>query len=240
MKNLSKSGAVLAALLATTSHDVKYFSVDGFSPTQTAHRSEVSRTTSRSSKHKSSCPASNSFLARCQKHHPSLTASKRGSTSSQLQMAAEDFNEGKYTEAAWSIIASLTKAADFYQTTSVEAPLLLDIMLNPTKHSAGENADAARTVTEKILSSAGVDIKTMRSELEKYMSKQARVSGDSSQQKVLGRSMQQVLDAARATKAILGVRGGCLEGRLSCPTNSSSSSTTELDESACEKKIKSY
>lgn len=123
-------------------------------------------------------------------------------TTTNLRMAAEDFNEAKYTEAAWSIVASLTKVADYYSATSVEAPFVLDVMLNPTKHSAGEDAEAAKKVVEKILTKAGANVKDLRSELEKYLSKQPRVS-DSSQQKVMGRNLQQVLETARKGKEIL-------------------------------------
>jgi hypothetical protein len=50
-----------------------------------------------------------------------------------LRMAADDFNESKYTEAAWSAIATLTKAADYYEASTIEAPILVDILLNPQK-----------------------------------------------------------------------------------------------------------
>ena len=121
-----------------------------------------------------------------------------------LRMAAEDFNESKYTEAAWSSIAALTKVADFYQASTVEAPFLLDVMLNPSKHAAGENAEAAKKVVEKSLSKAGVDVKELRSELEKFLAKQARISDNS--QKVMGRTLQKVLDTARVGQSVLGVR----------------------------------
>lgn len=119
-------------------------------------------------------------------------------------MAADDFNESKYTEAAWSSIITLTKAADYYQATSVEAPLLLDIMLNPNKHNAGDDADAAKRVVEKTLLKAGVDIGKLRSALEQYLAKQPRVSG-SSGQKSMSQSLMRVLDAAKRSKEILGV-----------------------------------
>ena len=56
-----------------------------------------------------------------------------------LQMAsAEDFDQTKYTEAAWATLAALPACADSYSSTSVEAPMLLGILLNPTKYQAGE------------------------------------------------------------------------------------------------------
>lgn len=143
---------------------------------------------------------------------PSASLQKRSrpsvrSSSTTLRMANEDFNESKYTEAAWSAVASITKVADFYEATTVEAPLLLEVMLNPVKHSAGEDAEAAKRVVEKILSNAGVDVTQLRSELDKYLSKQPRLSGDGSgsAQKSLGRTLQKVLDFARQEKSVLGV-----------------------------------
>jgi len=119
-------------------------------------------------------------------------------------MAAEDFNEAKYTEAAWSSISALTKVADFYQASTVEAPLLLDVMLNPNKHNAGENAEAAKKVVDKALSKAGVNVKDLRSELETYLAKQARASDNSN--KAMGRTLQKVLETARIGQSVLGVR----------------------------------
>jgi hypothetical protein len=52
--------------------------------------------------------------------------------------SAEDFDQTKYTEAAWATLAALPACADSYSATSVEAPMLLGIMLNPTKYQAGE------------------------------------------------------------------------------------------------------
>jgi ATP-dependent Clp protease ATP-binding subunit ClpB len=118
-------------------------------------------------------------------------------------MASDDFNESKYTEAAWSTIATLTKAADYYEASTIEAPILLDILLNPQKHNAGDDAEAAKRVVEKILQSAGANLKDLRSELEKYFAKQPKIGGAA--QKMMGRSLQKVLETARETKSILGV-----------------------------------
>jgi len=120
-------------------------------------------------------------------------------------MAADDFNESKYTEAAWSSVAALTKVADYYQASTVEAPFLLDVMLNPNKHAAGEDAEAAQKVVEKALNKAGVNVNDLRSELEKFLSSQARLA-DNSQQKVMGRHLQKVLETARIGQSVLGVR----------------------------------
>ena len=67
----------------------------------------------------------------------SVIAKSKPSTA--LQMAsAEDFDQTKYTEAAWATLAALPACADIYSSTTVEAPMLLGILLNPTKYQAGE------------------------------------------------------------------------------------------------------
>jgi ATP-dependent Clp protease ATP-binding subunit ClpB len=118
-------------------------------------------------------------------------------------MAADDFNEAKYTEAAWSSIAALTKVADYYQTNACESFHLLDVLLNPSKHNAGDDAEAAKRVVDKILSSAGVDVKDLRRDLETHMGKQAKLT-DGSAQKTMGRSLPKVLETARQTMSVLG------------------------------------
>ena len=131
-------------------------------------------------------------------------AARSSCSTTALQMAAEDFDESKYTEAAWSLIGALTKVADYYQAENVEAPFLLDVMLNPMTHNAGDNAVAAKKVVEKVLSKAGTDVKALRSELEMYFTKQAKLNSES-KNKVMGRTLQKVLDAARVGKSTLGV-----------------------------------
>ena len=146
---------------------------------------------------------------------------------SSLQMAAEDFQESKYTEAAWSLISSLTKAADYYQSQSVESPYLLDIMLNPTKHNAGENAEAAKKVVERILSSAGVDVDQLRQELESYFARQPKLSATGSTQKQMGQSLGKVLDTSRQTMKILGDSFVSSEGILLSLIKEDSQFTTD-------------
>jgi len=129
--------------------------------------------------------------------------SSRGAMTT-LRMGADDFNEAKYTEAAWSIIASLTKAADYYEASTIEAPIMIDVLLNPSKHHAGDEAESARRVAEKVLGNSGVDVKLLRMELDKYLAKQAKLSGGSTQ-KTLGGILQKVLDNARVNQGVLGV-----------------------------------
>ncbi len=127
-------------------------------------------------------------------------------TTTRQYMSAEDFSEASYTEAAWAAIAALPRVADYYSATTVEAPMLMDTLLNPSKHSAGDNAEAAKVVIEKVLTKAGVNIMELRQQLENYMAKQPRItSGGAEQQKSMGRSLQNVLVAARKNKAILNV-----------------------------------
>lgn len=123
-------------------------------------------------------------------------------------MASDDFNQAKYTDAAWSSIASLTKAAEFHQSTSVEAPLMLDLLLNPKKHNSGDDADAARKTVERVLTQAQCNVSDLRRELDEFFARQAKVSADSSAQKTMGRSLQAVLDGASQVKSVLGVSIG--------------------------------
>ena len=123
--------------------------------------------------------------------------------SSPLHMSAEDFNESKYTEAAWGSIASLTSVADFYQTTTVDPPLLLDVMLNPSRHNAGENAESAKRVVEKVFKTTGVNIGELQSELDNFLSQQPKVSDTTN--KMMGQKLVKVLQAARDAKGMLGV-----------------------------------
>lgn len=127
---------------------------------------------------------------------------KAWSPTTSLRMAAEDFSEDKYTEAAWSSIAGLTKVSDYYSASTFEAPFVLEFMLNPNKHNGGEDADAAKRVVEKILNKAGVNLNRLRSELDEYLAKQPRVSDPTN--KIMGRTLQKVLETARNGKQALG------------------------------------
>lgn len=146
------------------------------------------------------------------------TNSKRKSTlarttTTALRMSSEDFDQAKYTESAWSAINALTRAADYYKASTVEPPLLLEILLNPSKHSAGDDGESARRVAEKALSQGGVDVKKLRGDLEAYLAKQPKISGDT--QIIMGRTFQRVSDAARSIKMNLGVSERMKEGRKS-------------------------
>lgn len=136
------------------------------------------------------------------KQQSSWTTKKQFSTCTVLKMAEDDFNQGAYTEAAWGLVSSLTNVAEYYSVSSVEAPMLLDVMLNPSKHKAGDSAGSAKTIAEKILNIAGVKVQSLRGELENYLAKQPRISGDASS-KMMGKSLQKILDKSRDNKSIL-------------------------------------
>jgi ATP-dependent Clp protease ATP-binding subunit ClpB len=155
--------------------------------------------------------SASTFVASSRSRLPSFKA--RQTTTTALRMAAEDFDESKYTEASWAAIAALTKVAEYYEASNVEAPLLLDFFLNPSKHGGSDSAQSAMRVVDRILSSAGVDTKAIRSDLEKYLAKQPKIS-DKNAQKVMGRTLQKVLDTARSTKSVLGDSYVSTEGLL--------------------------
>eukprot|EP00586_Coscinodiscus_wailesii_P013634 CAMPEP_0172519750 /NCGR_PEP_ID=MMETSP1066-20121228/291601_1 /TAXON_ID=671091 /ORGANISM="Coscinodiscus wailesii, Strain CCMP2513" /LENGTH=1055 /DNA_ID=CAMNT_0013302393 /DNA_START=145 /DNA_END=3313 /DNA_ORIENTATION=- len=139
-----------------------------------------------------------------QPKHVFNNISPRRSKTSALRMASDDFSEASYTEAAWSAIASLTKAADYYSTTTLEAPLLLDVLLSPSKHAPGDDgAKAAASVVEKTLMKAGADTKTLKADLETYMSQQAKMTSGSAGQKTMGQTLARVFDGARQNKLVL-------------------------------------
>jgi len=120
-----------------------------------------------------------------------------------LNMATEDFDQMKYTEAAWAAIAALTRVADYYQSNNVESFHLLDVMLSPFKHNAGDDAEAGKRALEKVFAQAGVDAQTMRQELEEYLNKQPKIQTGSTQ-KNMGQTLPKVLEAARQIKSTLG------------------------------------
>jgi len=129
---------------------------------------------------------------------------QKTSTTSLSMAGSDDFNESKYTEGAWGCIAALPGAAEYYSSTTIEAVMVLDIMLNPTKFSAGENAEAAKKVVEKVLLKAEVDLQTLRQEIEVHMGKQPKVTGDVTGQKTMSRNFAKVLSRAKEIQTLLG------------------------------------
>lgn len=161
--------------------------------------------------HTSTSPSAISSFSNIKNHHaikfnPFHTQNRNSRNSNtRLQMSGEDWNEGKYTESAWACMATLTKACDYYKSTTVSAPMLLDVILNPTKHNAGDSAESAKSAVEKVFAKADVDVKKIRQELEIHMSKQPKLSGTSpEQQKTMGTDMVKVLEQARNSQTMLG------------------------------------
>ena len=186
---------ILASLL--------FGSSDAFVPSNIARRASVASTSSTTS-FGIVTPSSNNVVVNSIFQRSNNNSYKSPSFTS-LHMSNDDFNESKYTESAWACMIALTKVAEFYTSTTVDSQMLLDVMLNPTKHNAGEDAEGAKRVAEKVLMKADINPNTLRQELEVYMSKQPKISGSMDAQKVMGRSMVNVLDRAREIQPLLGV-----------------------------------
>lgn len=103
-----------------------------------------------------------------------------------------------------------------YSATSVDAPMLLSILLNPTKYQAREDALTARQVVVKLLADAAsssggeeesLDVDGLRSEVESYLDRQPKVvsgtaaGGDS--QKRMGRTLSEVFQVGREVRDTL-------------------------------------
>ena len=140
-------------------------------------------------------------------HQPSTRSSAASSkTSLSMAMNSQDFDQTQYTDASWSIISTLPQCADYYSATQVEAPMLLSILLNPTKYQASEAASTAKQVVTKLLEDSNVNIDQLKNDVESYLEKQPTVSGDTSTQKSMGMVLGEVLEAGRGVKDGLKVR----------------------------------
>jgi ATP-dependent Clp protease ATP-binding subunit ClpA len=144
-------------------------------------------------------------------------------------MPAVDWNEDKYTQAAWSTIAPtialLSKVADYYQTQAVESYYLLDVLLNPSKHNAGDDAEATKRVVDKILSSAGVDLQELCKALDTFLAKQPKATANSAQ-KQMGKTLPKVLESARQKISVLGDSFVSAEGLILALVNEDNLFTT--------------
>ncbi|KAK1938715.1 putative ClpB [Babesia divergens] len=96
-----------------------------------------------------------------------------------------------FTDKAWEAVSSLGEIANRYKSSFVEADMLLLSLLNLGEEST----------FHKILSHAGVDVAKMREDVEVHLSKQPRMSGGFGDQKVLGRTLQNVLSVTRRFKS---------------------------------------
>lgn len=114
------------------------------------------------------------------------------------------FDSTRYTEAAFATLAALPFCAESYSATAVDAPMLLSILLNPTKYQASEAAVNAKAVAVKLLEDAGVDVDTLKNGVEDYLARQptVTVTGDASQstQKSLGNALKDVMETATEIK----------------------------------------
>lgn len=116
------------------------------------------------------------------------------------------FDSTRYTEAAFATLAALPACAESYSATAVDAPMLLSILLNPTKYQAGEAAINAKAVAVKLLEDAGVDVDALQADVEDYLQRQPTVTvtgGDDSQgqqQKSLGNTLKEVMETANEVK----------------------------------------
>lgn len=99
-----------------------------------------------------------------------------------------------YTEKAWDSIAKLPQYADKYSTQYAEASLLLRSLID-------EGPDG---LAQRIMVKAGMNIKKTEQSLEQYLQKQPKVSGDTSGNKMMGRSMMDCLAKASTFKKEFG------------------------------------
>ena len=155
-----------------------------------------------------SSPTRSNHLHPSSNHHSqhSRTTRSNSKSTSKLNQSSQDFDQQQYTDAAWSAIATLPQCATSYSATSVDAPMLLSILLNPTRYQAPEVAQTAKTVTVKLLEDANVNVDKLRDDVEEYLEKQPKVSGDTSTQKSMGRVLGEVLEAGRGVRDGLKVR----------------------------------
>ena len=191
--------AVLTAVLAAGAVFTTTTTTNAFVPTIPTQHVGTTTTSSRSI-------VSSSFVPqqRMLNIGGRVTSNKDNKSNTMLRMSSDDFNQEKYTEAGWAAVAALTKVADAYQTSTVDSPILLEVLLNPGKHRCGDDAESARRAVEKVLTAASVDIKKLRKELETYLEKQPKVTGQTPQQKTMGYTLPKVLDSARSAMSTLG------------------------------------
>ena len=83
-----------------------------------------------------------------QNHH--AQANRRTKVITQMADSGDLFDSTRYTEAAFATLAALPFCAESYSATAVDAPMLLSILLNPTKYQASEAAVNAKAVAVKL------------------------------------------------------------------------------------------
>ncbi|PFH31139.1 putative ClpB [Besnoitia besnoiti] len=112
--------------------------------------------------------------------------------STQLRMAEDGLvlNSEDYTEKAWEAMGALGELADKLESGYVEAEMLLKALLD----------DGPDGLATQIFSKAGADVPKMQEELNRHLKTQPRMTMGFSDQKVLGRGLQNVLTAAQRYK----------------------------------------
>jgi hypothetical protein len=107
----------------------------------------------------------------------------------------------------------LTKVNDYYQTQAVERIIyLLDVILNPAKHNAGDDVKAAKHIVNKILGSAGISMQDLCKELDTYLAKQPKVM-DNLAQKQMGKTLPRSFGNG-ASDHVRPAGFLCLKGRI--------------------------
>ena len=207
--------AVAVMAITMTTYDMSYYPsssiVDAFVPSSLTPRVLTTSTSSSSTgmmiNKLLSSPTRSNHLHPSSNHRRQHYRTRSNSKStSKLNQSSQDFDQQQYTDAAWSAIATLPQCATSYSATSVDAPMLLSILLNPTKYQAPEVAQTAKAVTIKLLEDANVNVDKLRDDVEEYLEKQPKVSGDTSTQKSMGRVLGEVLEAGRGVRDGLKVR----------------------------------
>eukprot|EP00922_Rhytidocystis_sp_ex-Travisia-forbesii_P049439 GHVS01073586.1.p1 GENE.GHVS01073586.1~~GHVS01073586.1.p1 ORF type:complete len:885 (-),score=147.73 GHVS01073586.1:851-3286(-) len=116
-----------------------------------------------------------------------------GFTRLRMSMKDEGFtiNANDYTEKAWESMSQLNTIADRMQSGYVEAEMLLKALFD----------DGPDGLCQRILYKTGCDIDKLSVELSEHINSQPRMSMGFSEQKVLGKTLQNVLATARRYKA---------------------------------------
>ena len=208
--------AVAMMAITMTTYDVSYYPssgiVDAFVPSSLTPRvlTTSSSSTGMMINKLLSSPTRSNHLHPSSNHHNQHSRTRSKKSTSKLNQSSQDFDQQQYTDAAWSAIATLPQCATSYSATSVDAPMLLSILLNPTKYQAPEVAQTAKAVTVKLLEDANVNVDKLRDDVEEYLENQPKVSGDTSSQKSMGRVLGEVLEAGRGVRDGLKVRITCI------------------------------
>lgn len=188
------SAAASIGLLALTK-------IDAFVPSSLTPLRDVSSstTTSYSSATGRNAIVKNTPLSQNRRHRRSS-----GIITRNMADSGDMFDSTRYTEAAFATLAALPTCAESYSATAVDAPMLLSILLNPTKYQASEAALNAKAVAVKLLEDAGVDVETLKNGVEDYLQRQPKVTitgdADTSKQKSLGNALKDVMETATEIK----------------------------------------